>query len=188
MDSVRERKEVLRKSVLAELKKLSNEQRALESSKLREKLVKWITSKCPKGSIIATFAGLKYEPDLLELHQLLPDYKLAYPRCGSDRSLHFHIVTDPTSELQRGYYGIREPENYNDTLISEDSIALFIVPAVAYTEDGLRLGKGGGYYDRVLDSISADTPLLGVGFSIQLKDSLPVESHDIPMHHIILPM
>ncbi len=188
MDSVRENKKALRKSVLEELKKLTTKQKAKESSSLRIQLAKFISANCPKGSIIATFAGLKFEPDLIGLHQLLPDYKLAYPRCGADRSLDFHIIDKPEKELKPGYYRIPEPIDNSYSPIALDQIALFIVPAFAYTKDGLRLGKGGGYYDRILENASVDTDLVGVCFTIQLKETLPVESHDISVNQILIAM
>jgi len=186
MDSIKEQKESLRKSVLLELKNLTTDQKTQESNILRKRLAEFISNNCPKDSLIATFAGLKIEPDLLGLHQLLPDYRLAYPRCGPDGSLHFHEINDPNTELLKGYYGIREPAADNDSLVSADDIALFIVPAIAYTESGLRLGKGGGYYDRILNGVSKQTKLVGVCYSLQLQDSLPVESHDIPVDQVIV--
>ncbi len=188
MSSIKQKKEDLRILVRADLKNLTATEKAKESALICEKLAAYISSNCPKDCFIATFAGLSFEPDLLALHQLLPDYKLAYPRCGKERSLHFHHINNPEKELIKGYYGIREPEDLQNTLISPDEVALFIVPAFAYTAEGLRLGKGGGYYDRILSGVSDDVILLGAGFSVQLKEQLPVEEHDISVDNIILGM
>lgn len=180
----------MRNLLREELKTLPSSLKTKESAILRKKLAQYISNHCPTGSIIATYAGLSFEPDLLGLHQLLPDYQLAYPRCDSDRNMYFHKVTNPNNEkeLVKGYYAIREPENHRHTLIKADQITLFILPAFAFTADGHRLGKGGGYYDKFLAQISDQTPLIGACFSIQLVKEIPTEDHDISVDFVISPI
>jgi len=129
------------------------------------------------GAIIASYAGLLFEPDILELHSSHPTLLFAYPRCEREGIMHFHLVNDP-QELISGMLGIREPDPTAHPKISPDDLALVLCPAWAYTPTGERLGKGGGYYDRYLQELP-DTPKIGVIFSQQLFDTLPTEQHDI---------
>ena len=58
---------------------------------------------------------------------------------------------------------------------------MIVVPAVAFDKHGNRLGYGGGNYDRYLTQISSDCRKIGVAFTGQQVDSIPAESHDIPL-------
>lgn len=89
-----------------------------------------------------------------------------------------HISTD-------NHFGIREPEG-NDVDLSQTRIDLIVVPGMAFTPDGLRLGRGKGYYDRLLSREElADTMRVGLCFPFQLLPELPTEAHDIRMHQVI---
>ena len=59
-----------------------------------------------------------------------------------------------------------------------------IVPGRAFTRDGKRIGRGGGWYDRLLSS-SPDLYKMGVCFDFQVFDDLPIEEHDVVMDEVI---
>ena len=60
-----------------------------------------------------------------------------------------------------------------------------IVPGLAFTRRGDRLGQGGGWYDRVLAGVRDDCVTIGVAFAPQLVDELPVEPHDRPVDLVV---
>jgi len=60
-----------------------------------------------------------------------------------------------------------------------------VVPGLAFTKTGDRLGQGGGWYDRFLAQVRADCTTIGVCFAEQIVDTLPVEAHDITMDHVV---
>jgi 5-formyltetrahydrofolate cyclo-ligase len=60
-----------------------------------------------------------------------------------------------------------------------------IVPGLAFTAAGDRLGQGGGWYDRFLSEVRPDCVSIGVCFAEQLVDALPVEPHDVPVDHVV---
>jgi 5-formyltetrahydrofolate cyclo-ligase len=62
---------------------------------------------------------------------------------------------------------------------------LVVVPGLAFTAAGDRLGQGGGWYDRFLSGIRADCVTVGVCFAEQIVDELPVEAHDVRMDHVV---
>ena len=62
---------------------------------------------------------------------------------------------------------------------------LVIVPGLAFTADGARLGQGGGWYDRFLSAVRSDCTTIGVCFSEQVVDALPVEPHDVAVDHVV---
>lgn len=64
-------------------------------------------------------------------------------------------------------------------------VAVWIVPGLAFTSDGKRLGYGGGWYDRLLTQAAAGSVKLGVAHGFQIAADLPSEPHDIPLDRII---
>lgn len=96
----------------------------------------------------------------------------------------FQVVQWPTpSPLVPGTHDVPEPPMRADTS-DPDTLRLIIVPGLAFTEDGHRLGTGAGYFDRFLARYkdAKDPPVtLGIAYQAQIVDSLPVQAHDIPM-------
>lgn len=81
-------------------------------------------------------------------------------------------------------FHIQVPQGPTFTDFSQ--IDLIIVPGVAFTSQGYRLGRGGGYYDRFLSKPSiCPIPRIGICFPCQLLRELPVEPHDIAMDRVI---
>lgn len=86
------------------------------------------------------------------------------------------------TRLHLGSFHIEEPTG-ND-IVDPSTIDLIIVPAVALDAQGNRLGRGKGFYDRLLRDLRAAT--IGVGYDFQLiADGIPVEPHDAPLDLII---
>ena len=88
-----------------------------------------------------------------------------------------------TEHLRRGPMGILEPAEAE--LVQPQNVFVWIVPGLAFTRDGRRLGYGGGWYDRFLSAAPKDAVKLGVAYSFQIVDDLPVEPHDIPLTAVI---
>jgi 5-formyltetrahydrofolate cyclo-ligase len=65
------------------------------------------------------------------------------------------------------------------------AVDVVIVPGVAFTPDGARLGQGGGWYDRFLAAVRAECTSIGVGFDPQVVEMLPTEPHDIRLDSIV---
>lgn len=69
--------------------------------------------------------------------------------------------------------------------IAPDEVDVVVVPGVAFTADGRRLGQGGGWYDRFLAGLRSDAVVVGVCFADQLLDDVPVEAHDVRMDVVV---
>ena len=85
--------------------------------------------------------------------------------------------------LVPGYAGIMEPSS-NAPDVASDEIDLVLVPGVAFDRCGRRLGRGKGYYDRTLKSL--DCKKVGVAFSWQIVDAVPVDEWDLPMDILVV--
>ena len=91
------------------------------------------------------------------------------------------ILPYDESRLEHGAFHIEEPTGTNT--VSPDEIEMVVVPGVAYDRSGNRLGRGRGFYDRLLASTRATK--VGVGYEFQLVDSIPAEPHDVKMDLVI---
>lgn len=128
---------------------------------------------------ICAYAALSDEPDILEPW---PEHKLVIlPRIqGSDIELHF--VKSP-ERLVPGPFGIREPAC--DASLSPPRADLILVPGLAFDHSGARLGRGGGFYDRLLETFEGIR--VGVCFNESLCKKIPIEAHDVRMDFLATP-
>lgn len=85
------------------------------------------------------------------------------------------------TRLQYGSFHIEEPTG--DDIENIDNIELIIVPGIAYDNRGNRVGRGKGYYDRLLSRTKATK--IGIGYDFQLVDEIDSEPHDITMDIVI---
>ena len=85
--------------------------------------------------------------------------------------------------LRRGPMGILEPAVAD--VVEPKDVAAWIVPGLAFTMDGRRLGYGGGWYDRLLAASRGDAVKIGVAHGFQIVDELPSEPHDVRMDRIV---
>ena len=78
-------------------------------------------------------------------------------------------------------YGILEPSE--GKVWDVKNVDLFIIPGLSFTVKGERLGRGRGYYDRLLQNVSAKK--IGLGYDFQLVDHFPSEAHDVKMDYVV---
>jgi 5-formyltetrahydrofolate cyclo-ligase len=94
------------------------------------------------------------------------------------------LIQDPDTDVHVGHFGIREPNTYCSRLTASH-VDLILVPGVAFDAKGHRLGRGKGYYDRLLAVIHGTR--CGVAFEQQLVPEVPVEKHDARMDYLLTP-
>lgn len=121
-------------------------------------------------------------PDEVSTHAFLEKWgdrkSFFLPRVNG---VNLDILPYDKSRLELGAFHIEEPSG--DDLCDPDSIELIIVPAVAYDHSGNRLGRGKGFYDRLLQTSKATK--IGVAYDFQLVEEIPVEEHDVPVDIVI---
>jgi 5-formyltetrahydrofolate cyclo-ligase len=92
-----------------------------------------------------------------------------------------------TGRLAPGRFGLLEPVGPRLGATAIGHADVVVVPAVAVARDGVRLGRGGGYYDRALRLARADAVLVALVFDEELLDELPVEPHDRRVTAVVTP-
>jgi 5-formyltetrahydrofolate cyclo-ligase len=122
------------------------------------------------------------EADTTELiNKYLTKKELYLPEIKDNENFHAIRITEPL-KLKKGLFGVPEPVGYP---LEDDSVLeVIIVPGVAFDPNGNRLGMGKGYYDRYLKKC-ARAIKIGLAFSEQLLESVPVDQYDVPMDIVI---
>lgn len=135
--------------------------------------------------VIALFGGLKNEPDLLP-HLLPALWSQGHRPCFFQIEASELQPREVRSidDLQRGQMNVWEPKPHC-TPVKIAALDLILVPGLAFTRDGARLGRGGGYYDRLLAHPQCRAHRLAIAYDCQIIDHIPVESHDQRVPQII---
>ena len=173
----------LRKEIHAALEKISPAVRAVESIEMCDRLEAQLRS----AHTILFFAPL---PDELDVWPLLEKFLAAGKICGlpsfdtTTKDYSARQVLNLATDISTGNFGIREPAP-NCPAITLEKFDLILVPGVAFDWNGNRLGRGRGFYDRLL----AKTTGLkcGAGYDFQLVGKIPVEPHDTKVNFIVTP-
>ncbi|MFA7257738.1 MAG: 5-formyltetrahydrofolate cyclo-ligase [Kiritimatiellales bacterium] len=98
-----------------------------------------------------------------------------------DEAIGTYRMARLTTELRKGRFGIPEP--VNPVFAAKDELNLILVPGVAFDRAGRRIGRGGGFYDRLLPQY--DAVRAGLCFDFQCLETVPAEAHDIRMDWLI---
>jgi len=115
------------------------------------------------------------------LEQAIRDGKrVAVPKVYGD-DMKF-IYMDDLTRVELGYAGIPEP--VDDGPVADDPTALVLMPGMAFTEKGDRMGYGGGFYDKFLAS-EPSHPTVALCYAFQMVESLPTEEYDIPVDCVL---
>jgi len=171
-------KENIRKIVNVKRKNLPPDYREKSSIIIAEKFLK--TDFYANSKNILIYYPIKGEVDTkLIISKALEDKKnIILPRVHNDK-LKLFFVEDPSSQLEKGSYGIMEPVTRLCKPAKIHDADLVVIPGVSFDKNLNRLGYGGGYYDKILESLSKDTKKIALCFDIQLVIEIPSMEHDV---------
>jgi 5-formyltetrahydrofolate cyclo-ligase len=178
-----EAKAGLRKTIREALGKISLAVRLVESLEICARLEPQLQS----AHTILFFAPLADELDVWPLlEKLLPAKKIcALP--AFDAALQYYSarrVKNLETDIFTGKFGVSEPLAECET-VPLDRFDLVLVPGMAFDRTGNRLGRGRGFYDRILGAASGVK--CGVAYDFQLLEKIPVEAHDAKVDFIFTP-
>jgi 5-formyltetrahydrofolate cyclo-ligase len=137
---------------------------------------------------VGLFRPVHFEVQLtnLEASPALSSKKFFYPRIISKEEFEWvHVPTSAGSEAWAiGNLGIEEPAGSEAEVADPSSLDLIVVPALAYSYSAHRLGRGAGYFDRMLRK-APDTLKLGVCFDFQVIENTSSDEWDVPVDWIL---
>ena len=173
----------LRQKIRAQLEKISPAVRAVESIDLCERL----EAQIPSAHTILFFAPLPDESDIwpvLELSLALGT-NCALPFFDAEKKTYgARLLKTLATDIVIGKFGVREPA-VNCEEIPLNKFDLVLVPGIAFDLSGHRLGRGQGFYDRILTEASGIK--CGVAYDFQLLEEIPTEPHDAKVDFIFTP-
>jgi len=136
------------------------------------------------GRPVAIYSPIPSEPDIELLWKTAPGH-FCYPRVAHGKMEFVEVEKLEHLITSSWHPHIREHRLPAARVVSPEEIGVILVPGLAFTKNGHRLGRGGGYYDRYLASLPASTMKIGVCFALQIVDALPTEPHDQQLNAVI---
>jgi 5-formyltetrahydrofolate cyclo-ligase len=176
-------KSLLRKKLKIKIAAISKTQKRQKSLTVCKGL--WLSDFIQEAERVLVYAGRVDELDTLPLiRRLLKSKKKVYlPRIENDR-VFLYRITNLKTDLELGAYGIREPKKTKARQCNVRQMDLAIVPGLGFTHDGVRLGRGGGHFDRLLAK-AGHVVKIGVGFREQILKKIPALRHDVRMNFVV---
>ena len=137
------------------------------------------------GSPVAVYLASPQEIDLSPFIRkiLTTGVKVVAPRWNGETYELAVVKGLDAAHLRKGPMGILEPAEAE--IVSPKKIGTWLVPGLAFTRSGKRLGYGGGWYDRLLVEAPTAARKIGVAHAFQVVDDLPSERHDILLTEVI---
>jgi 5-formyltetrahydrofolate cyclo-ligase len=182
-ESIREKKAAVRREVGGRLKAMS--EAARRESSVRACALLLAQPEWQAAASVLLYAPMAGELDVWPVVEaaLAAGKVVGLPRfVAAAGRYEVREVRDLTRDIVAGHYGIREPGAHCEVLNRLDFI---LVPGVGFDRRGCRLGRGKGYYDQLLATVSGAT--CGVAFEEQMVPEVPVEPHDRHLDCILTP-
>lgn len=149
-----------------------------DSAAACEALKKWLATHSSLRTI-AVYSPLPGEVDFSSALTRHPGIKWVFPRIQGH-----HLTFHPGGDLIPGPFGIHEPAEHS-TEVPLHEIDAFICPGLAFDSAGHRLGRGRGFYDRLLAQARPGALKIGICFPFQLVPDTFPEPHDIRMDTVL---
>ncbi|MDB6137448.1 MAG: 5-formyltetrahydrofolate cyclo-ligase [Verrucomicrobiaceae bacterium] len=175
-------KEALRRKMRDQLTAMAPEDLAARSLLLGDVLRNggWLEA----GATVALFGGIPGEPDLLSLIPWLLERQSVPVIFGfKNGQLIPQRINDP-KELHRGIFGVWIPPA-DAAIVPVAQLDVILTPGLAFSRDGMRLGRGRGHFDRLFAQPEVTATRLGVCWNFQLVQEVPSEIHDARMQSVM---
>lgn len=177
---MRDAKEALRRSVLAQREALSSASARARGERIQRRVLELPVYRAARAVALYSPVGNEVGTSEISRDALEARKRLCYPKAADGFP---HVVrVRSEAELVPGRYGILEPAGSEPC--EDPGLAVF-VPGVAFDRNGNRLGRGAGWYDRLLDRLGARAPRVALAYEFQLVEEVPTEPGDLPVHYVV---
>ena len=185
-NDLRPAKQALRRQILAERAALSTHERARLSGLITARLLD--LPELERARCVLAYLSFGHELSTAGLVAFLRERKVTVVLPRIERAAHrldLYRVDDLSLDTTPGVWGIREPDPQRCRPAALNEIDLIVVPGVAFTTAGARLGYGGGYYDELLSRWEHPPLLIAPAFDLQVVPELPTTPDDRPVDVVI---
>ena len=186
-------KRQLRKDVLGLRAQLPEQARAAYDAAITERLLQ-LPEYRRAGAVLGYMNfGAEFASELWVARVLAECKRLALPKVNHHTNqLDLYWVEDLETQLETGLWGIREPMVERCTrVLAPGEVEFVLMPGVAFTRSGARLGYGGGFYDKLLarlgqENAGAPRPaLVAAAYALQLVEQIPQEATDVKVEWLV---
>lgn len=180
-------KQALRKRIIASREQLPETLRAAQSAIITERLLKLPEYRQAETVLGYMNFGAEFSSELWVNQALEEGKRLVLPKVNHHTNqLDLFWVDDIENQLASGLWGIREPVVERcERLGSLNEVEFALLPGVAFTREGARLGYGGGFYDKLLARMTPRPALAAAAFALQIVEHIPQEPTDVRVELII---
>ncbi len=180
-------KAAIRENVRTLREQLSPDTRAAYSAAITERLLQLPAYRQADTVLGYMNFGAEFASDLWVERVLADGKRLALPKVNHHTNhLDLYWVEDTENQLAAGWWGIREPVvECCERLAAANELDFALLPGVAFTREGARLGYGGGYYDKLLAGMPQRPELVAAAFALQLVETLPQEATDVRVEWVV---
>jgi 5-formyltetrahydrofolate cyclo-ligase len=181
-----DQKAQLRARLVAERERLHDHQRRPMNRRICAHLLRFLDDRDCLD--LAAFHAFRGEPDLMPALEALhhAGRRIFLPVIDKDGLMHFRRWK-PDARMVKNRFGIPEP--LDGAQFPTQRLEVVLMPLVAFSATGTRLGMGAGYYDRAFEFTRSQPHsgpmLVGAAYSLQEVNSLPAQSWDVPLDAVI---
>ncbi|MFI5295465.1 MAG: 5-formyltetrahydrofolate cyclo-ligase [Thermodesulfovibrionales bacterium] len=179
-------KSLLRRELLKKRDAIPSGVRKAKDRVIHERLMS--LDEIKKANVLFFFASFRSEVNTLDaIAQLLINGKrIVLPKVDRERHVLLLYEVKGIEELTAGYMNIPEPAVLTEErMVDIYNVDAAIVPGAGFDAEGNRIGYGGGYYDRLLSSLTHHVPVVALAYEEQIVESVPAEPHDIRADMIV---
>jgi 5-formyltetrahydrofolate cyclo-ligase len=181
MDGITAKKQTLRRQMLSLRAKIPLQERLVSDAAISRQVVEFSTFR--DANVIFVYVSTDDEIDTRAIIEegLKQGKRVCVPRCEGRGIMKAYEISS-FDDLQEGSYGILEPRE-TCPFVEPDCVELALVPCMACTPSGQRLGYGGGFYDRYLQGRTY--PAAALCRNALILDELPAGEYDVPVDLVI---
>ena len=180
-------KQSIRKNIQSLREQIPPDSRAAHSAAITERLLHLEAYRKASAVLGYMNLGAEYASELWIQQVITAGKKLALPRVNQlTNQLDLYWVVDPENQLAPGLWGIREPIIERcERLVTLNEVEFALLPGVAFSRNGARLGYGGGFYDKLLAHTTHMPVLASAAFSLQIMERIPQEATDVKVEWLV---
>ncbi len=181
-------KQKIRKNILSLRKQLPSEIKAAHDAAILERLLQMPEYRNAETLLGYMNFGSEFSSENWAAQVLEDGKRLVLPRVNHHTNmLDLYLVDDLENQIEQGLWGIREPVvERAKRLNAINEVEFALLPGLAFSRNGARLGYGGGFYDKLLAGAGRSRPVLAVAaYGLQVVEEIPQEKADVGVEWII---
>lgn len=180
-------KQQIRKTILAARGAMPNDVRTTCDASITERLLQLPAYQNADTILGYMNFGSEFASELWVAQVLSAGKRLVLPRVNPHNNmLDLYFVNDLKTQLESGLWGIREPIVERCERLNEiNEVEFTLLPGIAFSREGARLGYGGGFYDKLLADVRDHTTLATAAYRLQVVQHIPQEATDVKVGWLI---